>query len=362
MEIGIDSFVAMTPDATTGALPSGADRMAQLLAEVVTADRAGIDVFGVGEHHRADFADASPVVILAAAAAQTSRIRLTSAVSVLSAADPVRLFQDFATLDLVSRGRAEMIVGRGSFGEAHSLFGVRHLDYDALFAEKLDLLLQLRTDTHPHWRGKFRPPLSGQGIYPRPHGDLPVWVGVGGTPQSFARAGTLGLPLMVAIIGGSFDRFRPLVDLYREAGLRAGHAPERLRVGLHAFGFVAETPEEACEALFPHWFTMVTRMSQERGFRPPSRAQFDHEVGPYGAMLAGGPAEVAAKITSAAVALGGLDRVSFQMSIASPIPDAMLRSIDLLGREVIPLVHRQSGSENAARSIEVTEDSVTWAS
>jgi len=339
MEIAIDSFVSLMPDGTTGVIPSAVERMERLLDEVTMADRSGIDVFGVGEHHRADFVDASPAVILAAAAARTSRIRLTSAVSVLSASDPVRVFQDFATLDVISKGRAEMIVGRGSFGEAHALFGVRPEDYDAAFIEKLDLLLTVRRETHPHWRGRFRPALNGQGVYPRPmQPELPVWIGVGGTPQSFARAGTLGLPLMVAIIGGGFERFRPLVDLYREAGRRAGHAPEALRVGVHAFGFVGDTTASAKAALFPGWFKMATKMSRERGFRAPSEAQFEAEAGPQGAMLIGDPRLVAAKIRATSNILGGLDRISFQMTMAADDPMAMLRAIELLGQEVQPLI------------------------
>jgi alkanesulfonate monooxygenase SsuD/methylene tetrahydromethanopterin reductase-like flavin-dependent oxidoreductase (luciferase family) len=222
MEIGIDSFAAILPDPATGRLPSAADRMAALLDEVDVADRVGLDVFGIGEHHRAEFLDSAPAIILAAAAARTSTIRLTSAVTVLSAADPVRVFQEFATLDLIAKGRAELVVGRGSFGEAFPLFGLQPGDYDDLFAEKLALFLALRETTHPVWHGRFRPALNGQGVFPRPHQQrLPVWLGVGGTPQSFVRAGTLGLPLMVAIIGGSFQRFRPLVDLYRDSGRRA---------------------------------------------------------------------------------------------------------------------------------------------
>src|SRR5580693_3485318 len=246
IEIGIDSFAATIPDPATGKTLPAADRMEKLVAEVETADRVGLDVFGVGEHHRKEFLDAAPPVILAAAAARTKRIRLTSAVTVLSAVDPVRLFQEFATVDLIAKGRAEIVVGRGSFVEAYPLFGFAMQDYDALFAEKLDLLLQLRDETYVTWQGRFRPPLTGQGVFPRPHQKkIPIWLGVGGTPQSFVRAGALGLPLMVAIIGGDFHRFRPLVDLYREAGRRAGYAPEQLPVGLHSLGYVADTTEEA---------------------------------------------------------------------------------------------------------------------
>src|SRR5271165_6583607 len=224
MEIGIDSFAAAIPSPRTGLRPTGAERLQNLVEEIELADQAGVDAFGVGEHHRAEFLDSAPVVILAAAAARTKRIRLSSAVTVLSADDPVRVFQQYATLDLISGGRAEIVAGRGSFIEAFPLFGLDLSDYDSLFAEKLDLLLKIREKTNVHWSGEHRAPLTGQGIYPRPlQNPLPVWLGVGGTPQSFARAGMLGLPLMVAIIGGEPHRFRPLIDLYYEAGKRAGH-------------------------------------------------------------------------------------------------------------------------------------------
>ena len=271
MEIGIDSFVATIPNPATGAMVSPADRMEALLAEVETADNVGLDVFGIGEHHRREFLDSAPAVILAAAAARTRRIRLTSAVTVLSAADPVRIFQEFATIDLIAKGRAEIVVGRGSFGEAYPLFGFAMEDYDALFAEKLDLLLKLRAETNVTWRGRFRPPLNGQGVFPRPHQEkMPIWLGVGGTPQSFVRAGTLGLPLMVAIIGGGFDRFRPLVDLYRAAGRQAGHGPEALKVGIHAMGFVGDTDRSARDAFFPGWAHMFTEIGRERGWSTSS--------------------------------------------------------------------------------------------
>lgn len=338
-EIGIDSFAASLPDPETGQVVPGAERIAQLMEEIETADRAGLDVFGIGEHHRAEFLDAAPAVILAAAAARTTRIRLTSAVTVLSAADPVRVFQDFATVDLISKGRAEIVVGRGSFGEAYPLFGFSMHDYDALFAEKLDLLLKLRDDTRVTWQGRFRAPLTGQAVYPRPHQSrLPIWLGVGGTPQSFVRAGTLGLPLMVAIIGGRFDRFRPLVDLYREAGVRASHAPEILKVGIHAMGFVAETNRAARDAFFPGWFRMVSTIGRERGWRGASREQFDAMCDPGGAYLVGEPRTVAAKAIAAARELGGISRLTFQMSSAAHDVDAMRRSIELLGHGVVPLV------------------------
>ncbi|WCS28568.1 LLM class flavin-dependent oxidoreductase (plasmid) [Methylobacterium sp. NMS14P] len=343
MEIGIDSFAVTLPDLKTGRAVTATERMERLLDEVEVADRAGLDVFGIGEHHRAEFLDSAPAIILAAAAARTSRIRLTSAVTVLSAADPVRVFQEFATLDLIAKGRAEIVVGRGSFGEAYPLFGFAAEDYDALFVEKFDLLLALRDRTHVTWRGRFRPPLTGQGVYPRPHQDrLPIWVGVGGTPASFARAGTLGLPLMVAIIGGSFQRFRPLVDLYREAGRQAGHDPETLTVGLHAVGFVADTDRDAQEAFYPGWAQMFGKIGAERGW--PSTGlheQFEAMCGPYGAYLIGSPESVAAKALAASEALGGISRLTFQMSSAMQEPDAMRRSITLLGTEVIPRVRAQ---------------------
>ncbi len=343
MEIGIDSFAAILPDPTTGEQASPTDRMAELLDEVANADRVGLDVFGIGEHHRAEFLDSAPVVILAAAAARTSQIRLTSAVTVLSAADPVRVFQEFSTLDLIAKGRAEIVVGRGSFVEAFPLFGLDTRAYDELFAEKLDLLLKLRETTNPVWEGQFRPPLTGEGVYPRPHQPrLPLWLGVGGTPASFARAGQLGLPLMVAIIGGSFERFRPLVDLYRESGLRAGHDSETLKVGVHAMGFVGETDAAAGDAFFPGWAHLTARVGRERGWAPPSRAQFDAMAGPEGAFLIGSPQTVAAKIRHANEVLGGLSRITFQMSTASLDTTAMRRSIELLGTEVAPAVRQAS--------------------
>jgi probable LLM family oxidoreductase len=339
MEIGIDSFAAILPDPETGKLPSAFDRMAELIEEIEVADRAGLDVFGIGEHHRAEFLDSAPAIILAAAAARTNRIKLTSAVTVLSAADPVRVFQEFATLDLISRGRAEIVVGRGSFGEAFPLFGLDTRAYDDLFAENLDLFLKLGESTHPTWQGRFRPPLNGQGVFPRPHQPkLPLWVGVGGTPQSFVRAGALGLPLMVAIIGGGFDRFRPLVDLYREAGKRAGHDAGALKVGVHAMGFVGETDIAAKDAFFPGWAHLTAKVGRERGWSPPTRAQFEDMAGPDGAFLVGEPATVAAKILRASEALGGITRITFQMSTASLDTVAMKRSIECLGAEVAPIV------------------------
>src|SRR3989454_4282637 len=283
MQIGIDSFAAAFTEDSLGV--SASDRLLNLIEEIALADKVGLDSFGIGEHHRREFLDSAPPVILAAAAARTRQIRLTSAVTVLSAADPVRLFQEFATIDLLSNGRAEMVVGRGSSIEAFPLFGFRLEDYDALFAEKLDLLLKIREKEHVDWAGKFRPALTGQGIYPRPVQDpLPIWVGVGGTPQSFVRAGALGLPLMAAIIGGETRRFRPLIDLYREAGARAGHPAGRLKVGVHSPGYVAETAGQAADEFLPGFARAVSDIGKERGWPAMTRRDFDDQLGPEGAL------------------------------------------------------------------------------
>jgi probable LLM family oxidoreductase len=332
MQIGIDSFAASISDPVTHQTVPAAERLHNLLSEMELADQVGLDVFGIGEHHRPEFLDSAPAVILAAAATRTKNIRLTSAVTVLSAADPVRVFQEFATLDLISYGRAEIVAGRGSFIESYPLFGLKLEDYDSLFAEKLDLLLTIREHTHVHWSGKHRAELTGQAIYPRPlQNPLPIWVGVGGTPASFVRAGALGLPLMVAIIGGEPHRFRPLIDLYREAGRRAGHSPGKLRVGLHSIGFLADTSEQAAEDFFPGYAHTFTEIGKERGWSPTTRAQFDALRGPKGALLVGDPTTVAEKLLYINEALGGLARVTFQMGV-STLPHAkMLHAIELLG-------------------------------
>jgi probable LLM family oxidoreductase len=345
VEIGIDSFVASMTDAGVHTAPE--QRMRDLLDEMALADDVGLDVFGIGEHHREEFLDSAPAVILAAAAARTKRIRLASAVTVLSAADPVRVFQEFATLDLISAGRAEIVAGRGSFIESFPLFGLKLEDYDDLFAEKLDLLLQLREEAYPRWSGKFRPALTGQGVFPRPmQAKLPIWLGVGGTPASFARAGTLGLPLMIAIIGGEPHRFRPLVDLYREAGKRAGHAPESLKVGIHALGYVAESDAQAADDFFPGYAATFSKIGQERGWGPVTRRQFDALLGPEGALVVGGPETVLRKLAHYDQSLGGISRLSFQMSVAGLPHERLMRAIALLGSNVAPLVR----ASPAARS------------
>src|SRR6202050_4564801 len=274
MQIGIDSFAAAISDPATSLTLSPVERMQHLLEEIELADQVGLEVFGIGEHHRAEFLDSAPAVILAAAATRTKNIRLTSAVTVLSASDPVRIFQEFATLDLISHGRAEIVAGRGSSIEAFPLFGFDLGDYDSLFSEKLDLLLKIRENTHVHWTGKHRAPLTGQAVYPRPlQSPLPIWVGVGGTPESFVRAGTLGLPLMVAIIGGEPKRFRPLIGPYREAGRRAGHSAEKLNVGLHAIGFLGDTTQQAADDFYPGYAHTFTKIGKERGWPSATRAQ-----------------------------------------------------------------------------------------
>ena len=331
MHLGLHTFAAL-PDPDGPRSATGAEAVAGLLARVERAEAAGLHHFGIGEHHRAEFLDSAPHVLLAAAAARTSRIRLTSAVTVLSAADPVRAFQNYAAVDLVSGGRAEMVVGRGSFTEAFPLFGYGFDDYDALFEEKLGLLLRLRDEERVTWSGRFRPPLRDQGVYPRPaQAKLPIWVGVGGTPQSFVRAGTLGLPLMVAIIGGEPHRFAPLVDLYREAGRRAGHNEATLRVGVHAIGYVGVDDLSAREAFFPGYRRQFSRIGRERGWGAVTREHFDAVSGPTGALVVGGPEEVATKIRHYDEVLGGLDRFSLQMDTGDLTQAQYLDAVARLG-------------------------------
>jgi probable LLM family oxidoreductase len=339
MHVGVDSFVSGVTDPATDRVVGPEERIEHLLEEIALADAAGLYSFGIGEHHREEFYDSAPAVILGAAAARTSRIRLGSAVAVLSAADPVRLFQQFATLDLISKGRADLVVGRGSFIEAFPLFGLDLADYDSLFSEKLDLLLKIRAATHVTWSGRHRPALTGQGVYPRPaQNPLPIWVGVGGTPESFVRAGLLGLPLMVAIIGGEPRRFAPLIDLYRRAGAQAGHPQEDLKVGLHVFGFVGDSVQSAADTIYPGWYEMFTRVSKERGFATPTRAQFDATSGADGAFFLGDPETVATKLRRVSEQLGGINRVSLQMTNTRLAHADLLRGIELLGTKVAPLV------------------------
>jgi probable LLM family oxidoreductase len=329
MHVGIDSFAAWD---NVGLSVSPSERLQRLVEQIEYADKIGLDVFGIGEHHRREFLDSAPAVILAAAAARTKRIHLTSAVTVLSAADPVRVFQEFATLDLLSQGRAEMVVGRGSFIEAFPLFGFRLEDYDSLFEEKLDLLLKIRDNNeNVYWFGNYRPSLNGQGVYPRPlQNPLPIWMGVGGTPESFVRAGLLGLPLMVAIIGGETHRFWPLIDLYRKAGRQAGYSADQLKVGVHSIGYVAESSQEAVDDFYPGYARTMSEIGKECGWSKMTRASFDAQRGPEGALLVGDPDEVAEKIIHHSKALG-ISRITFMMNPASLSHEKLMRATKLIG-------------------------------
>jgi probable LLM family oxidoreductase len=343
MQVGVDSFAAWD-DAGLSVSPS--ERLRKLVEQIEYADKIGLDVFGVGEHHRREFLDSAPAIILAAAAARTKRIRLTSAVTVLSAADPVRIFQEFATLDLLSQGRTEIVVGRGSFIEAFPLFGLHLEDYDSLFAEKLDLLLKIRGNEYVYWSGKYRPSLKGQGVYPRPlQNPLPVWIGVGGTPESFVRAGLLGLPLMVAIIGGETHRFRPLIDLYKKAGMQSGYSTDQLKVGVHSLGYVAESTQEAVDDFYPGYARTMSEIGKERGWSKMTRESFDAQRGQKGSLLVGNPDEVAEKIIRHSKALGGITRITFMMNPASLPHEKLMQATKLIGTRVAPILREASEKE-----------------
>jgi probable LLM family oxidoreductase len=341
MQIGVDSFVAT---ATSG--PVGdARRVQELLEEIALADQVGLDVFGVGEHHRADYVASSPATLLAAAAARTKRIRLASAVTVLSSDDPVRVFQQFATVDLISQGRAEIIVGRGSFIESYPLFGFDLGDYEELATEKLELLLKIRAGTNVTWSGRHRPALTGQGVYPRPvQQPLPVFIGVGGTPQSVIRAAKLGLQLIVAIIGGSPKQFRPLVDLYRESWREAGHVGKPF-VGIHNIGFLADTAEQAQETFWPAYRDAFGKIGRERGWPPPTRPQFDAQCSPAGALLVGGSEAATEKILRESEWLGGIDRLTVLLDNRVLSHAQIMRAIELLGTKVAPAVRAAAGAK-----------------
>ena len=339
IEIGIDSFASATDN--EGTVKDAQVVLAQLLERIEHADKMGLHYFGIGEHHRKEFLDSANTVILGAAAARTKNIKLGSAVTVISAADPVRVFQNFATLDLISNGRAEIVAGRGSFTEAFPLFGLNLQEYDLLFAEKLDLLLKIRERETITWKGKYRPELRNQSIYPRPkQKQLPIWLGVGGTPESFARAGHLGLPLMVAVIGGETRRFRPLIDLYKDAGRKAGHSPEKLTVGLHSLGYVSNNSENAINEYYPGYKAMFNKIGQERGFPPVTFDRYLSQCSDYGALVVGGPKEVAQKILRHANDLGGISRFTFQMDNGGLTHEQLMKSIELIGKEVIPLMSK----------------------
>lgn len=348
MEIGICTFAETTPDPATGRAASPQQRLREVVEEAVLADELGLDVYGVGEHHRPDFAASAPTVVLAAIAARTKRIRLTSAVTVLSSADPVRVFQEFATVDLLSGGRAEIMAGRGSFVESFPLFGQDLNDYDALFAEKLDLLLRVRASERVTWRGRFRPAIDGRGVYPRPVQEpLPVWIAVGGTPQSVARAGTLGLPLALAIIGGEPARFGPLVELYRHAAREAGHDPATLPVGINLHGWLADDSRQAADEFFPSYAEAMTRIGRERGWPPTTRAQFDAMRGPRGSLLVGTPEEMVEKVLAQHEVFGHT-RFLAQLTVGSMPHAKVMRAIELLGTKVAPAVRAEAARRTGA--------------
>jgi len=350
MDLGLYTFGELAPDPATGR-PDPGLRLRQLVEEIVLADQVGLDVFGVGEHHRPDFAVSAPAVVLAAAAERTTRIRLTSAVSVISSDDPVRVFQQFATLDLLSGGRAEIMAGRGSFVESFPLFGFDLRDYDDLFAEHLELLLRLREQEVVTWAGVRRPAIDGRGVYPRPQQDpLPVWIAVGGTPASVARAGALGLPLAIAIIGGSPARFRPLADLHRESAREAGHR-EDIPIGINVHGYVAETSARAAAEFYRPFAHVMTQLGRERGWSPMTEGQYEAMRSPMGALAVGDPAEVAERIL-AIHRIFGNRRFLMQMSVGTMPHADVMRSIALYATEVAPIVRaevaRREGAAAAA--------------
>lgn len=350
MELGLYTFADVNPNAADkGAVAH--QRLKDLLEEIELADQVGLDVFGLGEHHRADYAVSSPSTVLAAAAVRTKNIRLTSAVSVLSSDEPVRIFQQFSTVDLLSDGRAEIMAGRGSFIESFPLLGYDLGDYDQLFTEKLDLLLAIRDQEIVTWdEGKLRPPINGRGVYPRPlQQRLPIWIAVGGTPESVARAGAMGLPVALAIIGGEYRRFAPLFDLYREAASRAGVDPALLKTSINVHGFIADTTEAAADQFFGPQAEVMNRLGRERGWGPTSRAHFDAARSPQGNLFLGDPEVVAEKIV-AAHRLFGNDRFLLQMAIGLMPHAQIMRGIELYGTKVAPLVRKElTGSADGAK-------------
>ncbi|MFF2879164.1 LLM class flavin-dependent oxidoreductase [Gottfriedia sp. NPDC057991] len=341
MEIGISTFVETTPDAKTGEVISHAERLREVVEEIVLADQVGLDVFGVGEHHRNDFAASSPAVVLAAAASQTNRIRLTSAVTVLSSADPVRVFQDFATLDGISNGRAEIMAGRGSFIESFPLFGYNLNDYDELFEEKLDLLLTLQKSEFVTWSGKHRPAINNIGIYPRPvQKPLPIWIGSGGNSESVVRAGLLGLPLVLAIIGGRPIQFAPLVELYKKAAAHAGHDVNKLQIASHSHGFIAEDTMTAADKFFPSTQQVMNKLGKERGWGIYDRPAFDAARSFEGALYVGDSETVAQKIIHLRKNVG-ITRFMLHVPVGSMPHADVMKAIDLLGKEVAPIVREE---------------------
>ena len=339
MELGVFTFAERSPDVVNGQTISAAQRLRNLLEEIELADQVGLDVFGIGEHHRPDFVVSAPAVVLGAAAARTRQIRLTSAVTVLSSDDPVRVFQDFATLDLVSNGRAEIMAGRGSFVESFPLFGYDLHDYNELFAEKLELLVKLRDSEQISWSGRHRAPLDGRGVYPRPVQDpLPIWVAVGGTPESAVRAGSLGLPMALAIIGGMPEQFAPIAELHREAALRSGHPLPALSINSH--GFIAATSQQAADLSFPSFKATMDRIGRERRWAPMSREAFDASLGLRHANFVGSPDQVVEKILFQHQVFQH-DRTLLQFSVGTLPHHDLMRSIELFGTKVAPAVRRE---------------------
>jgi probable LLM family oxidoreductase len=354
MQIGIYTFAETTPDPKTGHTISSAQRLRDLIEEIELADQVGLEVFGVGEHHRPDFAVSAPAVVLAAGAERTKRIRLTSAVSVLSSDDPVRVFQEFATLDLLSGGRAEIMAGRGSFIESFPLFGYDLKNYDELFAEKLELLLKLREGERITWSGKHRAPLNNLAVYPRPlQNPLPVWIAVGGTPQSVVRAATLGLPMALAIIGGAPARFTPFIELYRDTARGAGHDPARLPLSINSHTYIADTSQQAAEEFFPSYAEVMTRIGRERGWAGMTRQQFDALRSPHGALLVGSSEEVIEKILFQHEIFGH-QRFLAQLSVGTMPHDKVMRAIELLGTKVAPVVRNEIARRTATSASTAT--------
>jgi len=337
MEIGLTTFAEMIPDPETGETLGPGVRLRQVVDEAVLAEQVGLDIYAIGEHHRPDFASSAPAVVLAAIAARTERIQLSPAVTILSTDDPVRVFQQFATLDLLSSGRAELLVGRGSFIESFPLFGHDLADYDDLFGEKLDLLLQIRDNEKVTWAGRFRPPIQGQGIYPRPDRPLPIWVGVGGNPGSMVRAGERGLPVALAIIGGSPERFAVLGEIHRRTLAASGYDPTQVPLGVHAHGYVADSEEQAAEEFYPSYAAAMSKIGQERGWPPMTRQQYDAMRGPGGSLVLGTAEQVAEKIVRWRDILG-VSRFMLHVSVGTMPHDQVKRSIELLGTKVAPLV------------------------
>lgn len=344
MELGLSTFVELTPDPVSKNTISPSQRMQNLLEEVILAEQVGLEVFAVGEHHRPDFVVSSPGVVLGAIAARTKRIKLSSAVTVLSSDDPVRVFQQFATVDLLSGGRAEIMAGRGSFIESFPLFGYDLKDYDSLFAEKLELLLRINEREKVTWSGKHRAPIKDLGVYPRPHQPkLPIWVAIGGTPESVERAATLGLPMALAIIGGTPDRFAPYVKYYREVAKAAGHDVNTLGVGIHSHSFIADTSQKAADDFYPSYAYMMSRIGKERGWPPMERAHYEEMRSPRGSLLVGSPQQVIDKILYE-YELFKNTRFLAHMTVGSMPHAQVLRSIELFGTQVAPAVRKAVGT------------------